>query len=321
MTEQYIYQVARIRCRELDLLSRQDIDQLLSAKTFEECLRTLADKGFGTGTETSVDALLQAETEKLWALMQELLPDLSPFDVLLYPTDYNNLKAAIKGTFSESLNQVVYKAGGTVDPALMQQAVVQNDFSALPKALAEAGQKAYQILLKTDDGQRCDVSLDHDCLAAILAAAAVSEDTLVKRYAELTVAIANIKIAVRCQKTGKSATFINEALVPCESLRIKDLAAAATKSLDDVLSYLALSPYSGAVEPLKESNSAFEKWCDDTIMALVKTQKTNPFTIGPLLGFVLARQNEMAVVKIILSGKLNHLKDDMIQERLREMYV
>ena len=41
MTEEYIYAVARVRSRELSLLSRQDVDQLMACRTYDECLRTL----------------------------------------------------------------------------------------------------------------------------------------------------------------------------------------------------------------------------------------------------------------------------------------
>ena len=56
-------------------------------------------------------------------------------------------------------------------------------------------------------------------------------------------------------------------------------------------------------------------------MDLIKEQKMNPFTVGPLFAYVLARRNEISTVRIILSGKLNELDDGMIRERLREMYV
>ena len=35
MSNDYIYAVARVRSKELSLLSRQDIDQLLSCKTYD----------------------------------------------------------------------------------------------------------------------------------------------------------------------------------------------------------------------------------------------------------------------------------------------
>ena len=40
-----------------------------------------------------------------------------------------------------------------------------------------------------------------------------------------------------------------------------------------------------------------------------------------VIAYVIARQNEIKTVRIILSGKLNDLPDDSIRERVREMYV
>ena len=96
MEQEYIYAVARIKARELSLLTQQDLDRLMACKTPAECFRALADKGWGAGGETSAEAIFAAEEEKTWALMHELLPDLTPFSVLLYPIDFNNMKAAVK---------------------------------------------------------------------------------------------------------------------------------------------------------------------------------------------------------------------------------
>lgn len=321
MEELYIYQVARVRARELNLLNRQDIENLMASKSYEECVRLLGDKGWGTGSEKTAEEILSAESRKLWDFMGELLPDKSPFDVLLYPTDYNNLKAAIKASVTGVTPHNVFGSGGTVDPEKMLEAVRDNDFSRLPKAMGAAGERAYKTLLQTRDGQLCDMILDKACLEAVSAAGRESTDKLVKAYAELSVAIADIKIAVRCQKTGKSLSFIQGSLAECESLKRHSLAAAATKSLEDVFQYLASTDYAKAAEKLKESASAFEKWCDDRMMELIRKQKSNPFTIGPLMAYIIARQNEISTVRILLSGKLNRLDDGVIRERLREMYV
>ncbi len=321
MTELYTYQVARVRVRELNLLSKQDIDNLMACRSYDEGLTFIKDKGFGKGEEKDLEELLKGESEKLWEFMKELLKDLSPFDVLLYSTDYNNIKAAVKATVTGKDSAYVYKSGGTVDVELMVKAVKENDFSLLPKSMRAPAEEAYKTLLKTSDGQLCDIILDKACLENILKAGKESEDKLVKDYAELTVALANIKIAVRCERTKKSSSFINEALVDCDTLNVKSLATAAAKSLEEIFAYLSNTVYSEAIEKVKESNSSFEKWCDDKVMDLVKKQKVNPFTIGPLMAYVIARQNEINTVKIVLSSKRGGLNDDIIRERLRDMYV
>ena len=321
MTEEYIYAVARVRARELGLLNRQDVDQLMACRSYEECLRTLSDKGWGAGSETSAEAVLAAEEEKTWAFIHELTDDMSPFQVLLFPTDYNNLKAAIKAVVTSTEPHDVFLPGGTVDPEVMLRCVREGDFSALPESMAQAADSAYHTLLQTEDGQLCDIILDRACLEDLLRCGRASKNDILREYAELTCAVSDIKVAVRACKTGKNRAFLESALAPCDTLDAASLAAAACKSLDDLFAYLAVTPYSEAAERLNESYSAFEKWCDNRVMDLVKGQKMNPFTVGPLFAYVIARRNEISTVRIILSGKLNELDDGMIRERLRDMYV
>lgn len=62
--KQFIYAVARIRSKELALLSKADIDQLMGCKTEKECLRLLADKGWGIDDTESSEQMLTTEREK-----------------------------------------------------------------------------------------------------------------------------------------------------------------------------------------------------------------------------------------------------------------
>ncbi len=322
MSDDYIYAVARVRSKELALLGRQDIDQLMACRGFDECLRVLTDKGWGaSGANASAEELFAAEEEKTWAFIRELTDDLTPFAVLLYPIDYNNLKAAVKCVVTDTQPQDVFLPGGSIGPQAMVRCVKENDFTTLPPAMAAAAEEATHTLLHTGDGQLCDVILDRACLEGILECGRQSKSELLAEYAELKVAVADIKTAVRACKTGKTRAFIDMALAPCATLDTASLAQAACKSVEDIYAYLSVTPYGAAAEKLKESYSAFEKWCDDQVMDLIKEQKRNAFTIGPLFAYVLARQNEIGTVRIILSGKLNGLDDGMIRERLRDMYV
>ena len=54
---------------------------------------------------------------------------------------------------------------------------------------------------------------------------------------------------------------------------------------------------------------------------MLKTQKYEAFSVGPLLGYLIARENEIKTVRIILTGKQNGFSDDAVRERIREMYV
>jgi V/A-type H+-transporting ATPase subunit C len=135
------------------------------------------------------------------------------------------------------------------------------------------------------------------------------------------VAAANINIAIRGCKTNKNKMFLERAMAECGSLDKQKLIEATLQGMDAIYSYLAFTAYEEAITAIKESSSAFECWCDNLIMRYIQPQKYNPYTISPLAAYIIARENEIKTVRIILSGKRNDIADRLIRERLREMYV
>lgn len=318
----YIYAVARIRAKELLCFGSPAMEQLMACKTYEECLRMLNEKGWGNGSAGQTpEFLLDGERNKTWEQLRELVEDMSVFDVFLYANDYHNLKAAIKENYAPSHGADIYSSNGTIDPAVFRQAADEHDFSVLPAGMRDAAEEAMSVLRETGDGQLCDIIIDKAALNAILQAGKASGDPLLAFYAEHTVATANIKTAVRCQKTGKSLDFIQRALAECDTLDVSLLAQTAVESFEAMIEYLGRTCYSGAAEALTQSASAFERWCDNRLIEKIRPQKYETSTIGPLAAWLLARENEIKTVRILLSGKRNGLSDDAIRERLREMYV
>ncbi|MEG2349382.1 MAG: V-type ATPase subunit [Hungatella sp.] len=318
---QYVYAVARIRGRELSLLSGSFLDQLTSARSYEECLQLLSEKGWGSEGAKNAEALLEEERKKTWGLIGELLEDLSIFDVFLYANDYHNLKAAMKEAQMAHEFPGIYIEQGTVEPKQIRRAMAERNYTLLPERMRQPAQEAYEALLHTGDGQLCDIIVDRAALDAIYEAGKKSNNEFLKLYSELTVVAADIKIAVRAQRTGKDRAFLERALAPCDTLNISGLTEAAIAGIEEIYKYLSSTPYAEAAEELRKSPSAFERWCDNLLIRRIRPQLTNSFGIGPLAAYILARENEMKSVRIVLSGKLNHLPEHTIRERIREMYV
>lgn len=322
MTENmHIYAVARIRSRELDLLGESVISQLAACNKYEECMKILFDKGWGTSGAETADELLAAELDKTWGLIEELVEDMSIFDTLLYENDYHNLKAAIKQVYLNADMPDIYFPRGTVKREIIYNAVKEHDFSTLDKKMGKCAEEAYQVLMHTGDSQLCDVIIDKAALEAIYQGAAGSRNEILLDYAELKVAQADIKIALRCSRTGKSIEFMERAIAECVSLDINQLIASAADGENAILEYLQTTVYEDVIKAIKASPAAFEIWFDNLLMKHIKPQKYNPFTMSPLAAYILARENEIKTVRIILLGKLNRLSDDSIRERLRDMYV
>ncbi|WP_281724562.1 V0D/AC39 family V-type ATPase subunit [Lachnoclostridium phocaeense] len=322
MSEKYTYAVARIRALEVSLFSNAVIDQLIACQSYEQCLQFLAERGWGD-TDTSADGekMLKREEEKIWQTVRELSIDKKKFEVLSYQKLFHNLKAAVKAACVKEVPRDIFYEDTEVSGQEMLDIIREKDFGRLPAGMSQTAQQACDALLHAGDGQLCDIIIDRAALDAIYKAGMESEDEIIRDYARSVVAVADIKIAVRAQKTAKSIEFMKQAMAECGSISVDQLAKAALSGPEAIRDYLLGTEYAGGAEALSESMSAFERWCDNRIIQTISPQKYKAFTIGPVVAYVLARQNEIKTVRIVLSGKRSELPEGAIRERVREMYV
>ncbi len=322
MGDEYTYAVARIRAKELSLLSKSDIDTLVSCRSLNECLRFLSDKGWQECKNDDFEQMLTNEEDVLWRFMNELIGQDEVLNVFRYPIDFHNVKASVKAVVTGNKNPEIYFLNrGTISGENIYNSIKNGNFDELPDHISECAKEAFHRLVKTGDGQMCDIIIDRKSLEYILITTSKSKNEFIRDYGELTTAAADIKIAIRCLRTGKTLEFIKQALAPCRTLNIYMLSEAASKTVEDVYDYLKYTDYSLGVEYLEKSLSEFERYCDNILMEKAKEQKSDSFTISPIFAYFLARQNEFKTVRIILSGKRNSLDERIIKERLRDMYV
>lgn len=318
--QQYTYAVARIRSKELALLNWQALDQLMACKSYEDCIRVLSEKGWGEPS-ASPEEILTAERIKMWTLMRELVDDVSVFGVFLYERDFHNLKASVKQVCTGTDIPNIFMEKGLVEPQLVLDAVRDKDYAKLPEEMRLCAAEAYELQLKTQDSQLSDVVIDRAALEAILAAGKRSGNELFAGYAQLKVASADIRTAIRGCRTGKSREFLYRAIVPCETLDVDALIQAALEGEHAIYDYLGTSVYADAVPALQQSLAEFERWCANRVIEHIRPQKYNPFTISPLAAYILAREYEIKAVRTILLGKRNNLPEELVRERLTELYV
>ena len=191
----------------------------------------------------------------------------------------------------------------------------------MPEFLRECGKIAFKQLLETGNGQLCDIIIDKACLEQIYKSGMLEEDNVFHQYAKITVFSSDIKTAVRCAKFQKNSVFLDSALTDCDFLNKELLKTAALNGVDSVCDYILSTEFSESYDALKSGLSVFEKWCDNYLINALKPQKNEHFSIGPLVAYIIAKENEIKALKLILSGKLNSIDNSTIEERLRDMYV
>lgn len=302
----YTYSVARIRAKEAALLSSRDIEQLIAASDIAEAERLIRDKS--------------GSTEPLGKEL-EGLADEELISFLKLPTEYHNIKAAVKAVYADADPAGLLIDGGITDKDVLYDAVKSREYGRLRKETARVAEEAMTLLLQTHDGQLCDLFTDKAQLAAEESAAAGLKDGFIMSYAKLKADLTNLKTALRCALTGRSRAFIENALYPGGSLNFAALSAAAEAGAQALREYAAGTEYGEGARYMKDGAAAFEKWCDDRIMELMDKARFESFSAAPVAAYAYAKTTEQKVVNLVLSAKRSGLDNDIIRERVRRLYV
>ena len=141
-------------------------------------------------------------------------------------------------------------------------------------------EEAREILFHTGDSQTCDVIIDRAALLAMNQAGKATGNQLLSDYAELKCVAANINIAIRACKANKSIDFLQHAFAECDSISVQKLMAATRNGLDSIYEYLEQTRYADAIDAIKESPAAFDRWCD--IDQTAEIQRIHHFAAGSL---------------------------------------
>ena len=316
----YSYAVARVRVNETRLLQSQELASLLSAPTYEECVRRLKEKGYEiTGTDYA-PALAQ-KLDDMWALISEILPDPAQFDSILIRNDFHNLKVCLKALVAEKPTDGLFAAPSKYAPEEIRKHVFARENDKLPEELRHADRSAYNILTKTGFAQLADTVIDRAAMEHAIEYAKQADHPVMLRLAETSAALTDIRVLYRCIRAEKAGSFMQRAVCACEAFPKAEIIAAAEDSMGAFLDYLSHTAYAGAAEALRESITAFETYADDTLTDLLSAGKSEAFGIGALVGYYYAVRTEVLNVRILLSGKLNGLPANQIKERMRRLYV
>lgn len=317
--EEYAFAVAYTKTIENKMLSQKDLDTLLRYETTAEAMKFLQDRGYGRGA-AEPEEMLRAEIEKAWQVVYDACGEEVPVEILLYQNDFHNLKTILKAVMSNAQWENLVLRPSVAAPEEIYEAVVHAQFDDLPAFLREPAREAYALISTTNDGQLTEIFLDKALFAAMRSRAAAEHSQFLQRWVEMNIVIADLKTAVRGAFGRKTKAFLENAMIPSDTLNIQRLAAAAAESMEAVCDVIAQA-YPDAAEALRKSFDTFEKWCDNYRMSMVREEKNKFFGFEPILAFLIGKQAEIQALRIILSGKENHVPAEIIEERLRDMYV
>jgi V/A-type H+-transporting ATPase subunit C len=314
-----------LKARETRILTRDKMDRMLSADTFGEAAKLLAESGYEdmSGFDANgIDAALARHRKAVLDEMLRFVPEKEIVDIFRLKYDYHNAKVLIKAEGAGTSGEHILSDSGRVSIRALEDAFHEDDYRFIPLTLGKAIEEAKSVLARTGNPQTADFVVDKAYFAEMLEMAKALDSRFLTAYTKLLIDNANLRAAVRTVRMGRDYDFMLTALVEGGGTGIERLAQSVLSG-DGVTGIFAATPLKEAAafgaEAMKGgSMTKFELACDNAVTAFLASVKLVSFGQEPVVEYLAMLEAEITAIRMIMTGRLAGIAPDVIRERLRD---
>jgi V/A-type H+/Na+-transporting ATPase subunit C len=327
----YAYAVARVRGLEAGLLDRQWIERLLS-EDGAGALKVLSDSAFQEAMsaverpEDVEQGLMAALTDTL-SVISRIAPEPALIDLFRIRWDFRNLKSLVKASLLKLPfeNIGLVDGPGTLPLATIENAVSENDYTALPDVLTTAARDAQEDYRDHGELRRVNHVFERALWSHQLSVSKALGNAFLTGYFRAEIDLINVRTFARVKQAGMDAAALRETLIEGGRLDrafFTDLFGEPVEAFARALEY---GPYGRLSEVFREwspeKTYVLERACDNVLIDLVDEAKRQAYGIEPLVAFILTRDLEIKLVRTAITARLDGVGRDAIEERLRVVHV
>jgi len=328
----YLYSVTRIRALETKLLDKAKIERMIEAKNAEEVIKVLNESEYGSSISEmkgieDYESIISKELSKTYELLSEISPVPELTNLFLFRYDIQNLKTLLKSSYLDEENDELLSSIGTISGQNLKKMVKNKDFSGLDPMIRECVEQVIGEFTVNPDPQIIDVTLDKCLYNLMYKTARDNKSSFLMDYISTQIDLINIKSLIRVKSIGYGREFLKKVILSNGKLDYAFFNDIFDESFETLIDRLAFKDYGKVVlEGISnyvktKSLTKFEKLSDDFIFELAKKGKYVAFGIEPLIGYLMARENEAKIIRMVMVGKINEIPNELIRERLRDIYV
>ncbi|MBZ9636217.1 V-type ATP synthase subunit C [Clostridium sp. FP1] len=324
--------VARLRVLETRLLSNVKVERMIDSTSAEDVIKILQETEYASlmvnvKRPEDYNILLKEELNRVYSLMYSVSPDPLIVDIMSLKYDYHNIKVMLKGKalnkdFSHMLIPV-----GTVDIEKLKLYMTVEDYRELNPKMREAIIQAQKVYNELKDPQKIDIIIDKYMYIDILERAKETKIDFIIHYVVTSINFCNIKSIIRLKRQEKDVEFLKEVMLSGGDIANDILLRVFDDTIENMAAKFSSLKYGdviklGLEEYIKTGKlSALEKLSENYIMKTLKVAKYITFGPEPVFAYILAKETEIKIIRIIMVGKLNNVDTSVIRERVREVYA
>ncbi|MBQ2915807.1 MAG: V-type ATPase subunit [Clostridia bacterium] len=322
-----------VRLRAIAHKTAVDSDTLVKivdSRSVDTAVKMLEEKGLilssavSEGTEgilKRLDKALTDELNKSYSLVTSIIGSSELVTLLKVRYDFQNLKALIKAERLGISPDSMLVDSGNISLKALKDGFRERDKKLLDGVIESVSEKAIKESSETGDPQKIDLIADKACFEYIMSRSKKSGFDFLSDYFNAKADLTNIMIFVRCRRMGKDTEFFSYALLPyAGAVKLEKLKEYYNRPVEDFYEMLSSTPYRKVFEDFDFENisvSAMESNITEYLNSLVR--KMNSVAFGPqvVVGFLLAKENEISNIRIALSAVASGMDPEKAKEKLR----
>lgn len=296
----YIQTAARVKVEEKKLLNKAKLNRMIESNTAQEALKILGETDYiksmiGITQEQDFYKILQNEKETVYKFAKEIAKDgILCVEILELKTVFQHLKKTLKFEIKD-------KKTFEIDNKYVQEYTL--------------AMKEYE---KTNDVEMAMVLLDKLYFKKLKELCDKLGLDILNEYCDILIKSYNLLTFLRLKNQKRTYKYAQKCLINDENLlkiyeQDSNYIQTLEKYFDDKMLWATYAKY--------KSIASIEKYLDNLIVKLIIKYKNINYGLEPVVTYVLAKEYEMSAIRLILTGKINKIPNDIIKERLREIYV
>lgn len=326
--QDYLFLSAMLSARQSRILSRETMERMIDAPSFEEAAKLATEHGFEdmSGMDASgIEASLSGRRTEIYSELERIIPEKQLINIFRMRFDYHNAKVLIKAQGADVDGSYLLSNAGRVAPQKLTDAYHSEDYQDIPHQLKTAITEAKSVLNRTENPQLADFILDRAYFTEMLQETEGVSSGFLRKYVGALADSVNIRAAVRTRRMGRDVEFLRRALVPGGSIDEAGVLKAFTSDEGLELLYKGTvfqeAAAQGSLAIAGGSLTEFELACDNALTRFLSQAKYISFGAEKVVAYLAALETELTAARMILTGKLSGVKPQKLRERLRDNNV
>lgn len=318
----YSFATANVNTLAQNMLDIALLTEMANARTAAEAIEMLNGTEYTIPTSATfeeIEQMLHNRRSDVRDLFKSLIDDEKIAEFIMARSDFANMRLAIRRLVLEKPLGTDYCTYGNIPIEQFEQVFEQEDYSTLPIFLQEGVEAGVLGYYENKNVRDIDIAIDKIEAKCQLENAKNIGSVFLVELQKMRIDLDNIRTMLRLKFTESADTDV---FMQGGYLEQSALIQSIDIGYEAIAQPFAATPYAHIIDAgaryiqKEDSFLKLEAACDEHLLGFYKT--TGEITAGhqPIVAYLLTKEHEIRMLRMVLTARINSLEPKLILNRL-----